>query len=855
MRVHWNIAKGGATPLLLRASVRYFMGHPWMTFLAIVGIALGVAVVTAVDLANQGAMQAMKLSVAALSGHTTHRLVGPSGGLDEALFGSLRWLDGVEQAAPIIDGQVVWSAKPDKILHVLGVDLLADAPLRPHWVHQAVGIDLKKMMTTPGAVLLAKETANRLGVQAHGTLTVLVFGKSQQLQVIGLLDDSDPMIRHGLQDTLVVDVASAQELLGFYGHLTRVDIKLRPGAELPRVPEQYRWVAMEHRSQTLESLTQSFRLNLSVLSMMALMVGMFIIFNTITFSVVRRRHLIGLLRAQGITRGELMRQLLLDGCLLGIPGTLLGLLLGIALGKGLLILVVQTINDLYFGLEVTGLPLDPFTLLKGGLLGLGASLVATWPAAWEAVAIAPSSALTRSTLESATGRGVIRVGRWGVGMLGAGLLIVALPGHHLYAGFIALGFLTSGAAMLVPMLMVGLVRMAQPGMRHYGGWMGTLALGAVPRHLSRTGVAVAALTVAVATVVGMGILVDSFRLTVERWLEETLSSDIYVSTGETSTGAGVDVGILDAQLIETLSHVPGVASVGLGRRVGLDSQVGMINLFVLEVDWSRFKDRWFLAGDAKELWPHFQHGDTLLISESLAFRRKLGVGSELLLPTPTGEHRFTVGGIYADFRADTGSVTISRTLFARYWRDNAMATMGIRVEPGAVIDDVMERLKQAAGRENTLDFQSNRGLKEASLQIFDRTFAVTRVLRLVSVVVAFFGIWTALMAIQLERTRELAVFRALGMTVNELFHMSLLETGIMGCIAGLLAMPLGWGLGWVLIDVINYRSFGWSLHMDTRFAVVFQAVLIAVPTAIAAGFFPARTMARTPPLEALRENL
>ncbi|MBF0437256.1 MAG: ABC transporter permease [Magnetococcales bacterium] len=843
------------TPLLLRASVRYFLGHPWMTFLAIVGIALGVAVVTAVDLANQGAMQAMRLSVAALSGKTTHRLIGPPGGLDEAIFGPLRWLEGVEQAAPIIDGQVLWHAQPEQKLHVLGVDLLADAPLRPHWVNQAAGIDLKSLITTPGAVLLAKETANHLGLRVNDTLTVLALGKSRQLTVIGLLDDADPLIRQGLRDTLVVDVATAQELLDYYGHLTRIDIRLREGAALPRIPDNYRWVAMEHRSQTLESLTQSFRLNLSVLSMMALMVGMFIIFNTITFSVVRRRHLIGLLRAQGITRAELLRQLLLDGCLLGIPGTLLGLLLGIALGKGLLILVVRTINDLYFGLEVTGMPLDPLALLKGGLLGLGASLVATWPAAWEAVAIAPSSALTRSSLENATAQGVIRVGRWGVGMVGVGMLVVALPGNHLLAGFIALGFFTCGAAMIVPMLMVALVRLLQPGMRRYGGWMGTLALGSVPRHLSRTGIAVAALTVAVATVVGMGLLVDSFRLTVERWLEETLSSDIYVSTGETSTGAGVDVGILDAQLIATLSHIPGVASVGLGRRVGLDTPEGMINLFVLDVDWSRFADRWFLAGNAKDSWPQFQHGDAILISESLAFRRNLTVGSQLALPTPTGEHHLTIGGIYADFRADTGSVTISRNTFANYWRDNAMATMGIRVQPGADIDDVLERLKQAAGPQNTLDFQSNRGLKEASLQIFDRTFAVTRVLRLVSVVVAFFGIWTALMAIQLERTRELAVFRALGMTTDELFRMSLLETGIMGGIAGLLAMPMGWGLGWVLIHVINYRSFGWSLHMDTRAAIVLQALLIAIPTAIAAGTLPARKMARTPPLEALRENL
>ncbi|MBF0145589.1 MAG: ABC transporter permease [Magnetococcales bacterium] len=843
-----------ATPLLLRSSLRHFLGHPWMTILAMFGIALGVAVVTAVDLANEGAMRAMRLTMASLSGHTTHRLSGPTTGMEEHLFGPLRWADGVQQAAPIVEGVARLVTFPDRTLRIMGVDPIADAPIRPHLTRNTRGVDLKALVTIPGTALLSTRTATRFGIRTGDTMPLKVGEKKHEITIIGLLDVSDPLIRQGLADTLVMDVASAQELLDFQGRLTRIDLVLTPGSPLPPAPKHTRWIETERRTRALEGLTESFRLNLAVLGMLALMVGMFIIFNTITFSVVRRRHIIGLLRAQGVTRQELLVQLFADGLLLGIPGTLLGLLLGLALGQGLLGLVVQTINDLYFELQVTRLPLDPWSLAKGGLLGIGATLIATWPAAWEAVAIPPSLALTRSTLEHTIQQGVQRAGRWGAGILLLGGLILLLPGQNLYAGFAALGCFTVGAALLVPTTMMLLVGWIQPMVRRWLPWTWTLALGAVPRNLSRTGVAVAALTLSVATTIGMGILVESFRDTVERWLTETVASDIYVSTGETSTGAGVEVGILDPELIATLSRVPGIESVGLGRRVSLDTPEGLLNLFVLDIDQARFSERWFLKGNAQDLWPPFQRGEIVVISESLAFRRKLDVGATLELPTPTGLHSFPIAGIHADFRADTGSITVSRTLFARYWDDPAMASMGIRIRAGETVETVMDRLNLAAGPAHSLEIQSNRGLREASLEIFDRTFAVTRVLRLLSVVIAFFGIWTALMAIQLERTRELAVFRALGMTRGEVLRLNLLETTFMGIIAGGIAMPLGWFMGLLLVEVINHRSFGWSLQMTTSPAMILQAMVIAVPTALLAGLIPSWHMARTPPLEALREQ-
>ncbi|MBF0109879.1 MAG: ABC transporter permease [Magnetococcales bacterium] len=840
-------------PLLIRAALRHFLRHPWMTGLAIFGIALGVAVVTAVDLANEGAMRAMRLTVSSLGGTTTHTLSGTTTGLDENLFAPLRWSAGVEHAAPIVAGTARWHRFPEKTLKILGIDPIAEIPIRPRLTQNIQGPHLHSLLTVPGTALLSTATATHMGVAVGDTIPLLLGDRKKNVTLIGLIDPADPHIRQGLADTVVMDIASAQELLDFQGRLTRIDLVATPGMSPPPVVRPLHWIQTRHHGNALEGMTEAFRRNLSVLGLLALLVGMFIIFNTITFSVVRRRHLIGLLRAQGVTRRELMLQLFIDGLLLGLPGTLLGLLLGIALGKGLLGLVVQTINDLYFSLEVVHWSPEPLSLLKGALLGLGATAVATWPAAWEAVSIPPSIALTRSALEQSMGTGVSRAGRWGAILLFAGGAILWLPGEHLDAGFAALGLIIPGSALMIPRFMTVLVAGLRPMARYFGEWKLNLALGSIPRNLSRTGVAMAALTVAVATAIGMGILVESFRATVERWLNETIASDIYVSSGETSSGAGVETGTLDPELIRALAGVPGVASVGLGRRLALETPEGMINLFVLDVDRERFLDRWFLAGDPETLWPRFANGDIVLVSESFAFRRKVRPGSNIDLPAPQGPHPIAIGGILADYRSDTASITISRSLFARLWDDAAMGSMGIRIAREANLDTVMDRLYQAATPWQPVEIQSNRRLREASLEIFDRTFAVTRVLRLISIAIAFFGIWTALMAIQLERTRELAVFRALGMTRGELLHINLLETALLGLVSGIIAMPLGWLLGLLLVEVINHRSFGWSLVLETRPGLILQAIAIALPAALMAGFFPSRHMAATSPMEALRE--
>lgn len=842
--------------LLNRASSRYYFNHPWLTALALFSIALGVAVVTAVDMANQGAMDSLQRTTASLEGGASHQLIGPPGGVAEQIFPLIQQSSNILAATPIVEGVVSTPEFPGFAFNLLGIDPLSEYKFRPHMGQTVEQESLATLMTKPGSVFMARDTAKQLALQIGDSLHILAGGKKKQIAIAGLLAPTNPAIREGIANLLLADIATAQELLAVEGRLSRIDIIATDPDKLPSTPTGTRIIAADSQKQAMMAMTRSFRLNLTALSLLALLVGMFIIFNTITFSVVRRRRLIGLLRAQGVTRGEIFRQLLVEGLMLGVPGTCGGLLLGVWLGYGMVDLVTRTINDLYFYLPTTPLHPDPYTLLKGAGLGIGATILATIPPAYEATTVSPTMALTRSTQDSPGDRGKKMWTVWtALVLLGLGTVILLLQNQQLYSGFAALGLLIFGAAFLAPMATVLLMTILKKPMQIVFGLPGKLAVGGVVRNLSRTGVAVAALTVAVATALAMGLLINSFRSTVEVWLEQTLSSDIYISISGTLSTAGNPE--LNPATITALKNVPGVATVGFGRKMTIETDLGRLKLLILDIPKERFFTYQFKAGDPEILWPQFLHNEAILISESLAYHKGLRIGEKILLPTTTGAHPFVIGGIIYDYRANAGLVIMNRAHFQRYWQDNGVTNMGIGVAAGHDIEQVVQRLQKAIAddqQNQSLVIRSNRKLREASLEIFDRTFAITKLLRLLGVLVAFFGVLTALMAIQLERFAEMAIFRALGLSRRELRRVVLLETGLLGLAAGVFAMPLGWLQGLLLIQVINYRSFGWSLQVAPEPYLLGQTLLIAIPTAIIAGIFPAQKMANTSPAAALRET-
>jgi putative ABC transport system permease protein len=839
---------------------RHALRHPLQLALAVVGIGLGVAVVVSIDLANASARRAFELSAAGLAGPATHRVEGGPEGLAEGLYRDLRVDLGLRPSAPVVEGWVAALDRPGRSFLLLGIDPFAERALRPRLAGWGGlrGELLPALLTRPATVVLSVEVAAELGVAAGDPLRLRVGGREAQVSVAGVIEAHDPLGRQTLAGVLLTDIATAQEVLGLLGRLSRIDLVLADGA--PGALDQVRRALPPGaslgpagaRGPGLEQMTRAFRLNLTMLSLLALLVGVFLIYNTMAFSVVQRRTLIGTLRALGVTRAQVLAAVLAEALLVGLAGTALGLATGVALADGFLALITRTINDLYFVLTVREVTLAPASLAKGVALGVLASIAAAAVPAGEATRVPPGATLVRSTLEARARRLAPAAALAGTALLLASVALLAVPGGSLGLGFVALFGVIAGFTLTVPGAALLLLRPLPGLLARAGGLLGPLAARGLRSGLSRTGVALAALSVAVAATIGVGIMVDSFRQSVAAWLEQTLRADLYVSapSGVASRSAAT----LDPELVERLLEAPGIESASSVRHREVASALGPLRLSVFRLVPRSYAGFRLLAGEPEGVWQAFEGQDAVLVSESLGYRRRIGVGARIELATERGPWAFRVAGVYRDYGSDQGVVAMSRATYARYWDDTGVTALGIYAARGQDLGALTRELRERAGPSAAIVVQSNRELREASLAVFDRTFAITLALRGLATLVAVVGVLSALMALQLERARELAVLRAIGLTRAQVWGLVTAQTGLMGLLAGLLALPLGVALALILIRVVNRRSFGWTLDVAVDPMLLLQALALAVAAALLAGIYPARRMARTAPALALRED-
>jgi putative ABC transport system permease protein len=841
--------------LLFRSSLRHLEGHPWLTALSLLGIAMGVAVVVSIDLASTSALSAFEQSTETVAGRATHQLVGGPVGLPDSVYRELRLRPGAPVAAPVVQGHVRARSGDRRPLTVLGVDPFAEAPFRPYVQGDTLG-EVSSLLVEPDTVLLPAATAQLLGVKAGEQFEVRVGGLTRRLRVVAVLTPPDERTARALEGLMLTDISTAQELLGRTGRLSRIDLKLDTEAQLAQLrewlPAGVEVVRSSARGGTVDQMTRAFRTNLTALSLLALVVGMFLIYNTMTFSVVQRRGQLGRLRALGITRGELFALVLGEAALLGAVGTAAGLLLGILMGRGLVGLVTQTINDLYFVVSVRRLSLEPLTLAKGLALGLGATLAAALVPAWEAARSAPVTTMRRSTVEDVARGRAPRQALLGllILVLGAGLL--AWPTHALLPAYVGLSTVLLGAALLVPWVTERLALGAARPLGAVFGLLGRMAARGVRASLSRTAVALAALMVAVATTVGVGLMVASFRGTVVAWLEASLLADVFIAPPSLIARRGDSTFV--PGLAEYLSATPGVAASSSLQVVQVSVNGVPTELTAVQFAQGPVRPYRFKQGQEDTVWRELEAPDTLIVSEPFSFHRNVRQGDTVRVATDKGPRDFRVVGVYFDYGSDVGTVLMPRATYNQHFDDRGISGLALYAAPGQDVDALVARVLERAGDTQFLNVRPNRALREGSMEVFDRTFTITHVLRLLAIGVAFIGVLSALMALQLERAREFAVLRATGLTPGQLWGLVSLQTGLLGLLAGLFAVPLGVALASVLVYVINQRSFGWTLQLEVTPGILAQAVLLALVAAALAGLYPAWRMARANPAMALREE-
>lgn len=837
------------TSLLARASWRYLARHPAQLALAVLGVALGVAVLVGIDTASVSARRAFELAGRAVRGVATHHVRN----VDEQLYARLACAPDAPPMAPLVEATLLLPQHGGRTLTLLGVDGFAEARVRP----ALAGLRTANTLATgERGAALERGTATALGLALGDRFEVVAGSASSTLELAAVLDGENALASAALADLVVVDIALAQELTQSFGKLSRIDFVLTPQDESrlrTQLPAGTRLEAADAREQSLKSLTQAFEVNLRALSLLALLVGAFLVYNTMTFSVVQRRPLWAGLRTLGVTRGEIFRLVCVEALAVGAVGSALGIGLGLLLAQELVRLVTRTINDLYFVVEVRALSIEPATLAQALGLGLAATLVSALAPARDAVSTAPRLALNRSGLESRLRAHAPRYAAGGLVVVGAALALFAWPAAPLVASLAALFALLVGCAMFTPWLTLLSIRPLAPLAGLLAGAVGRMATRGIATNLSRTGVAIAALSIALSATTGMGVMVESFRSTVSRWLRATLRADVYVSA-PTLTSTSVDTALAPA-LVERLTRADGVAGANLYRALELQRPSGdWVRAVAMDFDVRGQGALEFLAGDAAQAWASFEERDVVFISEPLATRTRLAPGDMLEFDSPSGARAFEVAAVFRDYSTDAGFAFLPRRAYAQHWRDTSLSSLGLFAHEGVDPEQLVERLRASLAPDERAFIRSRAALERSSLEVFDRTFEVTHVLRFIAGGIAFLGVLCALLALELEREREFGVLRALGLAPRGVRLLVLLQTGLMGLIAGVLSLPIGIAVALVLIHVINERAFGWSLQFDAPLRVLVESLVLAVCAALLAGVIPALRMAKIKPARALRAD-
>jgi putative ABC transport system permease protein len=858
--------------ILLRLAQRYISRRLFQSILFILGVALGVAMVIAIDLANGSASRAFELSSESVAGKATHQIIGGPSGLPSDLYRQIRLELGIRDSAPVIEDYVQAVDLDNQLLRLLGVDPFAEPPFRTYLSDASVSDDagdtdssdegsfnaINAFIAEPNSAVISATLAQRFGLQPGDSLNLRIGDHWAEVHIIGLLRAANAASEQAIDDLLLTDIATAQELLNTPGTISRIDLILPPDYDLAQIeailPRGATLTTPESGKGALDQMTAAFELNLQALSLLALVVGAFLIYNTVTFSVVQRRPVIGILRALGATRDQIFALILGEAVLLGLIGTILGMALGLIFGRAAVGLVSRTISDLYFAVNVQRVAVTPETLLKGAAIGLAVSIFAALIPSYDATHTPPAGTLRRSDVEQNARRLVPLITVAAVILNVVGFLLLQIPTQDITISFAALFAIVVGGALLAPVALVAAMRISTPLTNRLFGVLGRMAPRAVVRSLSRTSVAVAALTVAVSVIVGVSVMIGSFRNTVADWLETTLGADIYVSPPGIIANRP---SAIDPAIVDILRAEPGVADVATVRSVNVVApdypDLPPVGVVAVSADVTS-RPRRFAWTIVDDYWTALRNG-AVVVTEPFAYRRGITPeNNQITMVTDRGEHTFTVVGVYYDYSTDQGRLLMFDNVYHQFWDDRLISSAALYLQPDTDLQATIERLQTRSLNGYDLVVQDYRTLRDYVFRVFERAFTITTALQVLATVVAFVGILSALMSLQLEHTREYGVMRATGMTPRQLWNFTLIQTGLMGTTAGLLALPIGFVLALVLIYVINVRSFGWTMFLTLSPNEFIQAFVVAVAAALVAGMYPAWRLSKLVTARALRSE-
>ena len=842
--------------------LRPLRADPARTGVTVAGIAVGIAVVIAIRLANTSSVLGFETALNAMSGRTSLEITGAGGGLAEERLAELGWLREYGLVSPVVEGDVLL-APPGaadggaELVRLLGVDILRDRPFREYPLVDAATpgeITTRRflaLLTDPQAVVLTRELADRRGLAVGSAVDVVSGDRRAGLIVKGLLGREGPAeVLDG--NFALMDIAAAQLALDRLGLIDRVDVRVDNGLDVAaaqraiaeRLPPGLAVERPERRGAQVEKMLAAFHFNLTALSYIALLVGMFLVYNTVSVGVITRRAEIGMLRTVGAPRRVVLALFLGEAAGLALVGCAVGAPLGWVLAQAAVRMTASTVSTFWVAAAAHVPPLTAGDAASAFAVGVPLALVAAVVPAREAARITPVGAL-RDEGELLLRRRLPK--RYPLGA--AALLAVgawcatrpAVDGLPVF-GLLAVLAVVFAAALCVPPALYGLQRLRGP--RRWLRVEGELACTNLGGAIRRLSISVAALMVSLAMMVAIAIMVGSFRETVTYWVGRSLQADLFVASGRGSPAGARQT--VSADVEAALDAHDGVLAVDAFRSIDLPYRDALIVVgagrfdVLLEHGNLLFK----APADGRSALAAARGRPAVVVSESFALRFGAAVGDAVTLRTARGEQPFRVNAVYYDYSTDRGLVVMDEATFAAHYGERRPSGLAAYLAPGADPGRVRRDVLAALGPERPVFINTNASLRRNVLRVFDSTFAITRALEAIAICVSLFGVAATLLALALERRRPLAMLRLLGAERRRLRRMVVIEAILLGAVSLGIGVAAGVLISLILIYVINVQSFGWTIQFHLPLAFLLRAALLVLAGAALAGLYPARLAGR-----------
>ena len=843
---------------------RYVRRHRMLALFNVLSIALGIAVYLAIRIANESATRAFTGAVDLVAGKAHLELRGD---VDETLWPQVERVSGVSAVTGVIEAVAALPEWPGEYLKLTGVDVISGAKFRTFELRATAGrFDIGRWMGTPGGVAVTREFATRRGLREGSEIHAVVNTRAVTLKVLAVLDAGDAPVTDSR--FAVMDIGWAQELLARPGRVTSLQVLLSDPLHPAAVTERLTALAPglsigppQQRSEQMSKMIAAFQLNLSALSMVSLLVGVFLIHNTVWTSVARRRTQIGVMRALGLAAWRVRAIFLGEALLYALPGVLLGAAGGVLLAQKLTAAVQQTVTSLYALVNVDRLWLDWRQFAVAAFYGIASALVGAWGPAADASRVEPVEALRRGVEKRGESDRARGWWKWALAACGVALLCAwrSLTAGPPWLAFGAALFVLVAASFCAPMVLSGAAEISRiwvklsassGGVTSSGEAVMILAARRLTRGLRRNAFTVAALAAAVAMYVALVVMTHSFRQSLDAWIGKGIVADLFIAPAANET-LGM-TSFLPQPVVDWLRARPEVFGADTFREMRVTVNGSIASLVVHDGEYRN--NLTFLHGDDRAAMARVFTGDAVVVTEPFARKFRVNAGERLRLETPRGPVEVEVAGVYADYSRDQGAVVMGRALFRSHWDDDRVMSAAVYLKPGTDVPAFEEAFRAAFAGAGEFALNTTRTLRERILKVFDQTFAVTHVLRTVAMIVAIAGVFLTMTTLVTERRRELALMRALGATPGWVSGLVLAEAGLLGLLAALLGVEAGVPLAMVLTWVVNPAFFGWTIHLDIPWASLAWTPVWILAASLIAAWWPARLAQREEIAEVLHEE-